>query len=92
MEPKTYLDKVQGKLPEFLKSAGQSRTSSISISGLEYAGELSKSLLEHAEKMEAYYKKAKAALDSKETSEKVYKKLFSGMENLEKDNDKLKAR
>ena len=77
VEPKTFMEKVQSKLPEFLKTAGQSRTSSITISDLDYASELSKTLLDHAEKMEAYYKKAKAAVDSKETSEKVYKKLLA---------------
>lgn len=91
MEPKTGKEKLQAKLPEFLKAAGVSRTASITISGLEYATELSKSLLDHAEKMEAYYKKGKSAVEGNDTSEKSFKKILAHMETLEVENDKLKA-
>ena len=60
--------------------AGQSRTSAITISNFQYAGELSKTLLaagllDHANKMESVYKKARAAYEEKTTSDKTLKTI-----------------
>ena len=92
VEPTTFREKLEGKLGEFLKVAGQSRTSAIAISNLQYAGELSKTLLDHANKMESVYKKAKAAVEEKATTEKAFSSLLKQMQECEGSNDKLKAR
>ena len=70
MEPKTVLEEITQKLVEFLKTASQARSASITISHLSFAKDLSVELLAHADAMEKAYKKYKNAVEAK-ASEKA---------------------
>ena len=91
VEPKSLREKVSNRLGDFLKVAGQARTNAITISNLSYAGELSKTLMDNANKMESVYKKAKAAVEDKSTSEKGFNQLLKQMDECEASNETLKA-
>ena len=49
--PATAQDQVVARLDDFLKSAALSRTKSLTLGGLEYAEDLSKTLMSHANVM-----------------------------------------
>ncbi|CAK8988087.1 Uncharacterized protein SCF082_LOCUS1242 [Durusdinium trenchii] len=53
--PQTWCSKAAATLPELLKTAAEARTSSIKLSGLEFADDLASNLLKQAEGLEADY-------------------------------------
>lgn len=76
VEPKTPQEQVTETLVDFLKSAAAARTARLSVSGLTYTTELQKTLLAHAELMEATYSSIKSSMAKSpdEKSCKQYKK------------------
>ena len=91
MEPKTFKEKVSEKVGEWLKLAGQARTSSLTLSSLEFADELATKLLAHATSMEKTYVQISQALNDKKTKDKEFENLIRVMNDKIKNYDKLQA-
>ena len=60
--PETWVQKATNHLPELLKKSAEARTSSIKLSNMEYAKELSSQLLNHAKGLEKLYSNLSKAL------------------------------
>ena len=88
--PQTLEEKVKTCMGELLPLAATARTQSIKLSSVEYAGELSGQLLEHAKALESLFKKFQTTLDAK-GDEKAFKGLFKHMETLKSFGEKSKA-
>ena len=90
VQPETTQDKANAALPLILKDASDSRTASIKLSNMEYAGELSKQLLEHAQKLEKLY--SKLSQDVAGNDEKLLKKYLQEASALGEFGSKAQAR
>ena len=90
VEPETIQDKANAALPLILKDASDARTSSIKLTNMEYAGELSKQLLDHAQKLEKLYSKLSQEVAGKD--EKVLKKRLQELSVLGEFGSKAQAR
>lgn len=88
--PKTPYDMVADKNPELLNTAATARKHAINLNGLDYAGELSKQLLDLAVSMENLFKVCQEKL-KKEKDEKVFKKLLKEMHEKDAFWEKAKA-
>ncbi|CAK9031959.1 30S ribosomal protein S6, partial [Durusdinium trenchii] len=88
--PQTLEEKVKTCMGELLPLAATARTQSIKLSSVEYAGELSGQLLEHAKALESLFKKFQKTLDAK-GDEKAFKGLFKHMETLKSFGEKSKV-
>ena len=83
VEPATLAEKVASALPTVLKSSSDARTASIKLGTTEYAGELAKQLLEHAQKLEQLYTKmSEATSPGSNATDKDLKALVNKLENL----------
>ena len=80
--PETWHGKCQAALPQMLKDAADARTASIKLTGMEYAGELSKQLLGHAQKLEGLYSKLNQDLASDGSTEKMFKRHMTSLQEL----------
>ena len=60
--PETWVQKATNQLPELLKKSSEARMSSIKLSNMEYAKELSSQLLNHAKGLEKLYSDLSKAL------------------------------
>ena len=89
--PLTHKEKVVASLEDFLKSAGSARTQSLTLNGLEYADDLAKTMLKHANSVEAIYTEIKKAIKSQTGGEKEFKTFQKKMEDKENTGKKLKA-
>ena len=61
--PETWVQKATNHLPELLKNAADARMSSIKLSNVEYAKELSSQLLNHAKALEKLYSNLSKAVN-----------------------------
>ena len=79
MVPETWAQKLQGVLQDMLKQGSDARMASIKLTNMEYAGELSSQLLDHAKKLEELYKSASDAIKSgaDDSTFKKHMKTFS---------------
>lgn len=77
MKPQTWEDKAKDAMGELLSDAADCRTSSIKLSALPYASELSKQLLTHAADLESLYQKIQKTISSGDGNDKVFKKLVA---------------
>lgn len=91
MEPQTWSGKAKDRLEGLLKDAATARTSSITLANMEYAGELSAQLLDHAVKLEQAYKDIQKALASSATSEEDFKNLNATAFDLDRYGEKMQA-
>lgn len=84
IKPETPEEQVTATMVDFLKSAAAARTARLSVSGLTYTSELQKTLLSHAELMEATYSSIKTAMAKKpdeKTCKQYKKKLVAQMDH-----------
>lgn len=88
--PKEASELLKGKAQELLNTAAEARKKSISLSQVQYAGELSAQLLELAESMEKLFKTAQACL-SNSANDSICNKLVKKMLEKEEFWDKAKA-
>lgn len=90
VKPQTWQSKASETLPELLQDAAKARTSAIKLDTVEYAGELSKQLLEHAATLEKYYQKLRQSLDQKK-EDKVLKALLKEIDEASAFSAKAQA-
>ena len=90
MEPQTVAKQTKARMAEWLKAAAQSRTQSLTLSGLDFAAELRKQLLNSARSMESSYQDVSDALEKK-VSDQELTKLNKKLDEQEKNNVKLQA-
>lgn len=88
--PKSQLELLRETLPKLLSYSATSRTQSISLSNVEYAAELSKQLLSHAESVEELFKKVQKTVDSG-AEDKVLGALLEEVKVKEAFQEKAKA-
>lgn len=81
IEPETWAEKAAACLTVVLKDSADARTASIKLSGLDYASELAKKLLQHAEEVETFYTRLKKAV-TEGTGEKGCKAIMEEYEKL----------
>ena len=91
MVPKTYKERVDAQLADWLKVASQARTLSITLSSLEFAEELAKKLLSHALTMEKAYLRMNESLKNKKSKEADFKLILENMDEKLKIAEKLQA-
>ena len=91
MKPQTWEEKAAETLGQLLSAAAKARTLSIKLGNLEYASELSKQLLSHASKLEAFYKELQGALEKKE-GDKILRKILERIQETMNACDKAEAR
>lgn len=89
--PASVQDQVLGRLDDFLKSAASARTKSLTLGGLEYAEDLSKTLMNHANAIEAVYKNIQKAVKQK-LSSKHFQTFLQQMDDKDVLSAKYKAR
>ena len=90
VEPQSIQEKLQDGSCEALKLAGQARTDSITLAGLDYADDLSQALLKTANETEEFYRKVQSAL-KKKASDKDLKPYVPLLENKVQLLKKMKA-
>jgi len=90
MKPQSWESKASDSLGELLANAAKARTMSIKLNSVEYAGELSKQLLEHASLLEKYYQELNEALQKK-LGDGVLKKLLTKIDDVEAFASKAQA-
>lgn len=73
--PQTWEEKAKDAMGELLSDAAKARTESIKLSNVPYAKELSGQLLQHAAKLEGFYKEIEKNV-SEQASEKEFKSLM----------------
>ena len=73
-----------------LADAAKARTSSIALGSIEYASELSKQLLDHATKLENFYKKIDQAIQQ-DASEGAFKAIMLKIRQGDAFGEKAKA-
>jgi type VI protein secretion system component VasF len=83
-KPKEKAEKVEAtsakgeavqRMETLLKDSAAARTSSITLQSVEYAAELSRQLLQHAEALEGFYQRVKLAVE-KDEDESFFKSLM----------------
>ena len=88
--PQTWEGKALAQLPELLQEASAARTSSIKLSSLDYAQDLSKHLLEHASTMEGLYRSLSEAVKDK-VSDRVLREKCGEAAQLIAEGQKAQA-
>ena len=73
--PQTWEEKAKDAMGELLSDAAKARTESIKLSNVPYAKELSGQLLQHAAKLESFYKEIEKNVTAG-ASEKEFKSLM----------------
>lgn len=89
--PKEPRDLAQEKLQELLTGAEKARTNSLKLSGIAYAGELSKQLLNHAMGLEEMYKQLSSDLKDASLSTSHFASWLSKIKSKEEFGEKAKA-
>lgn len=90
VQPDTPAEKVQARITDFLKCAAMARTKSLTLAGLDYAQDLSNTLLDHAKSIENIYKDIQKAVKKKADS-KAFKNFLVVMDEKEAASEKFKA-
>ena len=89
--PQTVTEQVTEAINEALKLAGQARTSAITLSGLEFAENLSQAMKDHANKIESLYGQVQKAIKEKK-SDKELARFIGMIESEDANTKKLQAR
>ena len=98
-KPKEKVEKVEAtsakgeaahRLETLLKDSAAARTSSITLQSVEYAAELSRQLLQHAEALESFYQEVKQAVE-KDEDESFFKRLMVKIKEKEAFGAKAQA-
>ena len=92
VKPRTPKEILAEVMDLTLKEAGVARTSSITLSGLEFAEDLSKVLLNHVTSVEKLFKEVQQVLRSKESTEKDFKRWTKKVQEKSDGTKKLQAR
>lgn len=74
--PKTLLEQASDLMTSVLAEATTARRKSMSLGAVNYAGELSTQLLEHAQKMEKHYKTLQTAVAANLDNDDFFKRIF----------------
>lgn len=90
VKPDTPVEQVQARTAEFLKCAAMARTKSLTLAGLDYAQDLSNTLLDHAKSIESIYREIQKAV-KKRADPKAFKDFLKIMDEKEAASDKFKA-
>ena len=88
--PETWTQKATSQLGELLQRSSSARTASIKLANMEYASELSKQLLQHAQQLEKLYQDLSKAI-TEHADEKTLRKLVSKSLKLEEFGIKAQA-
>lgn len=91
LAPKTLQDVVKELANERLKKVSMARTNSVSLDGLDFAEDLSQTMLTHCNTVEAKYKEVQNAI-RKGTSDAALRAFQKSLEALDKETTKLQAR
>lgn len=91
VKPKTIQEALKDQIGDALKEAGTARTCALSLDGMEFAQELSNTLLKAAGEVESLYKKVRGALN-KNVLDKELKGFIGAMTKKVEAVKKLKAR
>lgn len=78
------------RMETLLKDSAAARTSSITLQSVEYAAELSRQLLQHAEALEGFYQQVKLAVE-KDEDENFFKSLMVKIKEKEAFGAKAQA-
>lgn len=89
--PKTLQDEVKEIAADCLKAASTARTNSVSLDGLEFAEDLSQTMLTHCNSVEAKYKEVHTAIRTG-ASDSALRAFKKSLEGLDKETTKLQAR
>ncbi len=90
VKAETWAQKATSVLSNLLSDAAAARTSSIKLNNMEYAGELSTQLLDHAKTLEALYQSTAKAIASG-SEDKILKGLVGKAQKLEEFGAKAQA-
>jgi len=88
--PQSVSEQVTEAINEALKLAGQARTSAITLSGLEFADNLSTAMKDHCTKIESLYGQVQKAIKEKK-SDKELAKFIGTIESENANTKKLQA-
>ena len=88
--PQTVTEKVTDAISDALKEAGHARTSAITLSGLEFADNLSTAMKDHANKIESLYGSVQKAIKTK-VNDKELGKILVQIEGEAANTKKLQA-
>lgn len=88
-EPATPYDAAVAKVAEMLRTASTAREKAITLTGVQYAGDLSFKLLSFSEDMETCFKKLKQAVTTKDMAKVA--EYMAEVDGLEKWWEKAKA-
>ena len=91
MKAETPKDKMNEMMEAALKEAGLARTSAITLSGLDYAEDLSKVLLSHVQNVEDLFKDVQLLSKKEGATEKEFKKMIKKVEAKAEGTKKLQA-
>lgn len=92
VKPDTPLEHVQARLPAFLATAAAARTKSLTLADLEYANDLAKSMMSHAEVIEKTYKGITKAIKHHPGEMKIFRRHLTTMDDLDATSNRYKAR
>ena len=90
VKPGTWSQRATSLLSSLLADAASARTSSIKLNDMEYAGELSTQLLDHAKSLEALYQSTSKAL-AEGSEDKVLKGFVNKAHKLDEFGAKAQA-
>ena len=91
VKAETPKDKMNEMMEAALKEAGLARTSAITLSGLDYAEDLSKVLLSHVQNVEDLFKDVQLLSKKEGATEKEFKKMIKKVEAKAEGTKKLQA-
>lgn len=80
VEPKTMIQKAANLMTAVLSESTTARKKSMSLGAVNYAGELSAQLLDHAQTMEKHYKNLQSAVSANLDDDDFYRKVFKKIE------------
>jgi len=91
LKAETPKDKMNELIEASLKEAGLARTSAITLSGLDYAEDLSKVLLTHVQGVEDLFKEVQLLNKKADATPKEFKKMIKKIETKSEGTKKLQA-
>ncbi|CAJ1329636.1 unnamed protein product, partial [Effrenium voratum] len=89
--PKTMTQLASDRLPTILSESTSAREKSIALHHVDYASELSKGLLRHAQELESLYRMMSKALLEGMSDDSFYQNLFKSLDEKKQWYEKAKA-
>eukprot|EP00438_Fugacium_kawagutii_P008777 Skav220297 [mRNA] locus=scaffold2356:69318:70939:+ [translate_table: standard] len=80
VEPETMIQKASNLMTTVLSESTTARKKSMALGAVNYAGELSAQLLDHAQTMEKHYKTLQSAVSANLDDDDFYRKAFKKIE------------